>query len=610
VDGQPIDAVNTPQTATTTPQISGRINTGAPAIEIGIGNGEITRFTLEADGRGRFKGRPPAPLAPGEYGLYLFDTLVGNFVVTGDDSETGESTRNRDRSPVSDVARIVPFPGDFLGLYPGLGQLDGRFYTIDQEALRIAAASGDVTEESIAASRQQLRDAGWQQRYESRLAIPDPNDPERFSVQVTSFVIEYRDSERAQAAFFASLTGQDLRPDVIVGQQSELTALSGTTPDTGVTYQALRNIFHQDRFVGFSILAELGGADPNQDALILATQATAARAAQVAAGEVSGSAPKALRLELPADAVAIIDEAYQAIDGELVPLYNEPQTSQAAREAIFTGTYEDFVGSVTGTAGTRGGAAPFVYSTTILAFPDEEEADGWLAGLPSLIANDPLAGYVAFDPVADAPIFGEGSSVFRVERLAGEAAVSGFRVYVRVGTDIATLEYAADPAPTLSDLQPLIDAQVACLEAGGCSGPAPLPGGRAERDRQGDSRPATPEPGSTGGGVADVSERQRAPQPELAEPAEQATEAEELEAEPTEEPARPAATSPAANTSPNTPEPAVRRAGSSGGEQPVAATEAVSTPTATPVNAPAPDPTPTFEGGVRDVTPNPQVTGG
>ena len=603
VDGQPIDAVNSPKTGSDSPTIGGRINTGQPTVEIGIGNGDIQRFQAEADAKGRFKAKPPAPLAPGLYSLYLFDALVGNFEITGDGGPQ-DADRETRKGPTTDVARLVPFPGDFYGIYPELGLLDGRYYTADQEAIRAASGTGEATEDAIAQARADLRDAGWVQRYESRLAVPDPNDRARFAVQANSFVIEYKDEASAQAAFGASLTGADLRPDVAVGAQSELTQLQGTTPDTGAGYLGLRNVFQVGRFVCVTVLADLTGGEPSQDAILSAALAVAARAAQVEAGEVSGAAPKSLRIDLPGGAAATYDESYQAIDGQLVPLYDESRKGLSAREAAFTGTYEDYVGGFTG---MTGGDNPveFAYGSTISSFPGPAEADAWMTALPDLIASDPLPGYESFDPMSNAPTAGEASTTYAVSRKIDKAVLSGFRVYARVGADVATLEFASSEPPTLDDLGPLIEAQVACLESGACDESASLPGAKASKDDKpkAETEPATSAE-TTEAGVTEIGSQPAGDSPDAT--AESAIRPAAPQSEKTPQAAPENAGTPTA-------EPAVRRASSPGDadkKEKEKKNRGDSTPAPAATAQPAPEPTPTWGGGVRDVTPNPTVTGG
>ena len=83
----------------------------------------------------------------------------------------------------------MPFPADFGDRVPGIGFVDGRFVTLDEDARRAAAAAvTEVTDEDSAATMQGanrgLAAANWLQRYENRLAAPSLDNPDRFSVGV------------------------------------------------------------------------------------------------------------------------------------------------------------------------------------------------------------------------------------------------------------------------------------------------------------------------------------------------------------------------------------------------------------------------------------------
>ena len=182
VDGQPIDAVTIPVTNNPTPEISGRVELGVQVIELAVANGEVTRFSAELDDRGRFRVPVPQPLPDGQYTLYINDVLIGVFTI-----ESGAANEQRVPGPLLDIARVVPYPADFGELIPGIGFLDGRFYTLEEEAARTAAtANGDVRQ-----TQRRLAEAGWLQRYENRLAVPNADNPDVFDIQISSFVIEY-----------------------------------------------------------------------------------------------------------------------------------------------------------------------------------------------------------------------------------------------------------------------------------------------------------------------------------------------------------------------------------------------------------------------------------
>ena len=257
VDGQPIDAVTIPVTSNPTPEISGRVELGVPAIELAVANGEVIRFPAELDDRGRFRVPVPQPLADGQYALYINDMLIGVFTV-----QSGAEDEQRAPGPLLDIARVVPYPADFGDLVPGIGFLDGRFYTLEEEAARTAATAdgeaGDVRE-----TQRRLAEAGWLQRYENRLAAPNADNPEVFDIQISSFVVEYASGADARAAF-VTLVGDEPTVDApTVGDESAVTLLTGTTPDTGSEYQAARLVFRVGPMLGMIVYADLTNEAPD-----------------------------------------------------------------------------------------------------------------------------------------------------------------------------------------------------------------------------------------------------------------------------------------------------------------------------------------------------------
>src|SRR5215213_5598332 len=146
--------------------------------------------------------------------------------------------------PLLDIARVVPYPADFGDRVPGIGLVDGRFVTLDEDARRAAAAaaaraaSGEDATDTMPEANHGLAAASWLQRYESRLAAPSADDPHRFSLEFSSFVVEYASPEDAGSAL-VSLAGNDRGVDApVVGDESALIQFSGVTPDTGADYQA------------------------------------------------------------------------------------------------------------------------------------------------------------------------------------------------------------------------------------------------------------------------------------------------------------------------------------------------------------------------------------
>lgn len=346
VDGQPLDLVTIPVTDDATPEISGRLDTGVATIELAIADGEVIRFPAEVDNRGRFRATVPQPLPDGQYSLYLGDVLVGSFSVSGAAAATGD----RQPGPLLDIARVVPYPVDFGEAIPGIGFLDGRFYTLEEEAVRTAAAAASESSPDARVTERRLAEAGWLQRYENRLASPNPEDPTTFSAQVSSFVVEYASGADAKSAL-ATLVGEDPAIEFpTVGEESVLTLLTGVTPDTGSEYQAARLVFRIGPMLGMIVYADLLGQEPDLTLLGTVAQAVAARGDVIAQRQTLPLGSMTLRLDPEASVGRITRrDIYDVRGGDLTPLYNQDQDAQVSRVELFSGTTDAFASTTSGT---------------------------------------------------------------------------------------------------------------------------------------------------------------------------------------------------------------------------------------------------------------------
>ena len=438
--------------------------------------------------------------------------------------------------PLRDIARVVPYPGDFGDRVPGIGFVDGRFVTLDDEARRAAAAAAaratagqDATVTTPGATRG-LAAASWRQRYENRLAAPSPDDPRRFRLEVSSVVVDYAAPEEAAAAF-ATLVADDPGVDAaLVGDESALTQFTGVTPDTGVAYQAARVVFRVGPLLGMIVSADLLDQEPDLDLLDSVAQRVAERAAVVAERESLPLGSMGLRLD-PAGAAGPLlrRDLYDVRVGTLTALYNEADAERASRIALFTGTTDAFSATangafVVGDPGPQAGAtersgpvatvaptptsviqiegesvstaAPAVVSTpaptvavatepdtiqvfvttALLAFPGDTEAETWLE-----TQRDGLTGATTgsgtFTAVPQAPSLGEAAATFATRRRvgAGEQEVGGFRLYSRVGAIVAVLDVESNAEVPLAGAARLMRFQVECIARQGCAGRASVP---------------------------------------------------------------------------------------------------------------------------------------
>jgi hypothetical protein len=441
--------------------------------------------------------------------------------------------------PLRDIARVVPYPGDFGDRVPGIGFVDGRFVTLDDEARRAAAAAaarataGQDASATTPATNRGLAAASWRQRYENRLAAPSPDDPHRFRLEVSSVVVEYATPAEAAAAF-ATLVADD--PGVaaaLVGDESAVSLLAGVTPDTGVAYQAARVVFRVGPLLGLIVYADLRNQEPDLALLEEVAQRVAERAAVVVERESLPLGSMGLRLD-PAGAAGPLlrRDLYAVRVGTLTALYNEADAERASRIALFTGTTDAFSATANGAfvrgdpgpqagASARSGpvataaptptsviriegesvstAAPAVVSTpaptvavdtdtgpdpiqvfvttALLAFPGDTEAETWFETQRDGLLTGATTDAGTFTAVPQAPSLGEAAATFATRRRvgAGEQEVSGFRLYSRVGAIVAVLDVESNGDVPLQGAARLMRLQLACIARQGCAGRASVP---------------------------------------------------------------------------------------------------------------------------------------
>jgi hypothetical protein len=516
VDGQPIDAVTIPVTSNPTPEISGRVELGVPAIELAVANGEVIRFPAELDDRGRFRVPVPQPLADGQYALYINDMLIGVFTI-----ESGAEDEQRAPGPLLDIARVVPYPADFGDLIPGIGFLDGRFYTLEEEAARTAVtADGNVRE-----TQRRLAEAGWLQRYENRLAAPNADNPEVFDIQISSFVVEYASGADARSAF-VTLVGDETTVDApTVGDESAVTLVTGTTPDTGSEYQAARLVFRVGPMLGMIVYADLRNETPDLALLDTVAQGVAGRGAVVADRQSVPLGAMTLRLDPTGAAEGLIRrDLYDVRAGVLTALFAEEDSTRESRIELFTGTTDAFSSTTNGTfsqgdsaerdgtdtpetteptptsvisvegqvpepetvatpavgdaTATEAATAQVFMVSALYAFPADAEAEAWLVEQRERLLAQGATGVTTFTEVADAPALGDASATFATRRPvgAGEETAGGFRIYARVGAIVAVVDIGSVPDMPLNGATRIMEMQIACIQEQGCAGPATLPG--------------------------------------------------------------------------------------------------------------------------------------
>lgn len=526
IDNQAIDAVTSPVTSNPTPEISGRVDVGVSTVDIVVSGSSDASVSADLDDRGRFRVSLPQSLPDGQYSLALSGLPIGSFTV----QVQGQAAAARDPGPPLDIARVVPYPVDFGNAVPGIGFLDGRFFTLHEEAMRTAAADGDPTAAQVRDVERRLAESGWLQRYESRLAVPTTDDNTTFSVQFSSFVVEYASGDAAQAAFQSLTEGGSNVQAPQVGDASAVSLFNGVTPDTGVNYQAARMVFRLGPMLVVIAYADLLNRPPDLDLLNAVAQSVAARGVIVAE---RGSVPlgsMVLRLD-PSSATGrlIRRDLYDVRAGMLTALYAEDDATRGSRVALYTGTTDVFSATTSGTfthdaaarradqpnrvnavqpaptsvigvegespspeaatpapraqsqseseSETAPASAQVYFLSSLFAFPAPADASSWLESQRQAILATGDNAQTKLTPVEEGPKFGDETYTFATKRGSGEGeqAATGFRMYTRVGQLVAALDVESVPGVQLNGVAQLMNLQLSCIDDGGCSTYAPLP---------------------------------------------------------------------------------------------------------------------------------------
>lgn len=463
IDGQAVDAATSPTLANATPEFSGRVELGLPSITLVVTGAEAIQIPVEVDQRGRFRVAAPQPLPDGEYTLAINELPIGSFTVQGSGDATAPADDRREErqaAPLLDIARVVPYPADFAEAIPGIGFLDGRFYTIEEEATRTASANGGSSTDARLTERA-LGQSGWLQRYENRLAAPNPENPELFSVQISSFVVEYATSEDARAAF-AALNGDAASQDSAqIGEEAVSSRFSGVTPDTGTEYQAARIAFRVGSMLTVIVYADLLNREPDLAVLQQAAQSVAERGAIVAARESKPLGSMVLRpSSTNASGQLIRRDIYDVRAGTLTALFGEDEATRTNRIELFTGATDSLSSTTSGEFGageetrrTERANAPATAEpapTSVISVEEAPEQAITVAGETEATAptETPAETPAAVIEIEDEPSTsgeGDGASVIEIEgEEAPPADAAAANNAIQVADDVAA-EAAAPP---------------------------------------------------------------------------------------------------------------------------------------------------------------------
>ena len=384
----------------------------------------------------------------------------------------------RSASAPLDLAAMTLVPSDLPE--PGFALAGAQEMSLTDEADRLERARGDWRSEGAGRLGEALAAAGWQRRYESRLAAPDAQAPGQVGATVVSAVTAYADAAGAATGFAllasdgAAPAARTMRGVIAFGDESRITRTFVPGGEAGRPVARLELTVQLGALVAAVAVTDLTG---KRDWGVVVVEGLAAallaRIEAVRAGEAPGLAPRLLRLDEPGLPAPVAD-VYDRRDGETFPLYGVDPEDAADREGLYGAatdvyTYEQVVPT------SDAADVPPYYAAKLYRFPDTAAAAGWLESAPERLFEDP-GSFLDLVLVEDAAIIGEASRTISYAFPASDAVTTrGYRVYARVGNEVARVQLDGEPEVTLGIVEAFARVQVTCLAAPACAEPPPVP---------------------------------------------------------------------------------------------------------------------------------------
>lgn len=373
--------------------------------------------------------------------------------------------------PDRDLAALTIRPGDLEE--PGWVHEGAFFEQLAGEAAGYAAylGGGGPVEPVI----ETMTAMGWQRKYIHSIALPSPASPGLPPQRIRSYITEYATPDGAADGFahFEDETPIESARDVptsrTFGDGSELTEDRGVSGIDGRRYRSLDLTFRSGNLVaGVTLIIYENAILTSPTGDIIESLAALLEARMVAGTDpAAGLGAIVSRLAPPEPAVVTYDDAYYRFEGVDVPVAGEA-AMEATRRAD---TYADATEVYQLWQGIDAGApAGLLYGVTLLRFPSDQAAAGWVTDLETILAANPF--YRAFQPVAVMQPLGDQTNALSYVAGGDASTPRAVLVAVRAGNVVARVHVVPQGRASDVPADPVIElaaAQAACLAGGACA---------------------------------------------------------------------------------------------------------------------------------------------
>jgi hypothetical protein len=334
--------------------------------------------------------------------------------------------------------------------------------------------------------------------------LQDPGDsssPLDRELQITVYTFA-DDSGAADAYEVLTDEGNDAGAEDVegatFGEVSELTRRSGDEGAEGLPFEELELQFQTGPLLVFASLFAYGdGAEgPPVAEIEPVGELLEARADAVLDGDAPGLTALVPLFSETEGAVPYV--AYWLRDGVAVPISREiPDDTEARIENYGDATdYLSYQQQIV--YGSDEYDDDFLFNNNLLTFASAEDAAVFVEETPERIEGG--FNHIDLEVVEDAPALGDASVTVLRTSILNDEEWTRYQVTVAVG-EVVMVAWVAQVVPDLlvpaEPLYELAEAQVACLEDGGCAGTIDVPAGIVDEI-------ATPEEDDDDGGLPDI----------------------------------------------------------------------------------------------------------
>jgi outer membrane protein assembly factor BamB len=408
--------------------------------------------------------------------FHLFLTLLILIMLVGGSSAAGaRAPRNEGSEPAVDLAAMTLRSSDLdaAGLDP-YGEIrmlrDGVWSYLPTgvmtvaEAVDLSAVAG-APDPRLDQLYVGIAEAGWQGQYRSVLVPVGAEDDDVVSV-VISMIGAYDDESSARQAFQLLTDASDIESVTLLDgtarigdestiHQDQITIMREPSDRITLTFRMesfIGTVEAADSPFGVEMIEELGQ--------MLADRIDAGRER-----DQPGLSSLALRLDIAASPFI---ERYDLLDGDILAQWLETPQERDERMQEYQGRSAIFrLDQSIPLAGRQQNETPR-YNATLSQFETEELASEFLTTRSAWLGVGTIRNDVEF---------GDETLTFPNNYDWLDEERSGFRIYIQIGSIVASMAIDGIVSPNLETLNELAALQTACLEAGACPDPAPLPAG-------------------------------------------------------------------------------------------------------------------------------------